>query len=450
MGSSFLFLNDLLLTPLYILIIAFVVHFIKLKIKDKQLRGYFVHGITVKIISAVAFSLIYSYFYYGDTSGYWFHGGLIYEAFIESPVIGFKLLFSHGQFDSDFFQYTSQMYWYQDSQSFFVARIVGVISLFCFHTYTIIAIAFSLFGFYGMWHMFLVFREQYPLNQKAIAWAMFYTPSLVFWGAGVMKDPLLIGGIGLVLYAFYFGLIKKKMIRKCVTLGIIAGIILVSVKPFVVAAFFPSILLCYVILRVRSIKKGFIRLIYGPIVFLIFGLLSIVLLGFISRNTNYDLTNLKAVAQRIEVTAKWINYVSDSQQGSSYNIGILDGTVMGTLKLAPQAIWVTLFRPYFWESKNVTMAISALESTFFLILTFFTLFKVGVYKCLSIIYNDAFLLFCFSFALFFAFIVGVSSFNFGTLVRYKIPMMPFYLSGVLVLLSYANKPRRHFIRGRLV
>lgn len=442
MNNSFLYINDLLLTPLYILIIAFFISLIKAKIKDKELKKYFVRGITIKIVAALIFSLVYAFLYGGDTYGYWMHGGLIYDAFIDSPLVGFKLLFSHGQFDPDLFQYSSKMYWYEDSQSFFVARLVGVISLFCFHTYTIIAIIFSVFAFYGIWHMFLVFRCHYPDKQRVIAMVMFYTPSLVFWGAGVMKDPLLIGAMGLILYAFYFGVLKKQNTTRCIILGLIAVVILVSVKPFVFAAFFPSILFCYVMIRVRRIKKGFARVIYGPIIFMGLAFFSLLLLGYLSRNTSYDLTNLTEVARRIEVTAKWINYVSDSQQGSSYNIGELDGTISGTLKLAPPAIWVALFRPYLWESKNVTMAIAAIESTFFLLITIYTLIRIGFFKSISIIYNDSFLLFCFLFSLFFAFIVGVSSFNFGTLVRYKIPLMPFYLAGVLIVLTSTKKRKK--------
>jgi hypothetical protein len=42
---------------------------------------------------------------------------------------------------------------------------------------------------------------------------------------------------------------------------------------------------------------------------------------------------------------------------------------------------------------------------------------------------------CFVFSLIFAISVGISSGNFGTLVRYKIPLMPFYLSGLYILQS---------------
>jgi thioredoxin len=42
------------------------------------------------------------------------------------------------------------------------------------------------------------------------------------------------------------------------------------------------------------------------------------------------------------------------------------------------------------------------------------------------------------FSLTFAFAVGVSTFNFGTLVRYKIPLLPYFLIALGLIGSYSN------------
>jgi hypothetical protein len=51
-------------------------------------------------------------------------------------------------------------------------------------------------------------------------------------------------------------------------------------------------------------------------------------------------------------------------------------------------------------------------------------------------------MFCLVFAISFAFAVGVSTFNFGTLVRYKIPLMPFYGMALLVLYHLSKSERK--------
>jgi hypothetical protein len=97
------------------------------------------------------------------------------------------------------------------------------------------------------------------------------------------------------------------------------------------------------------------------------------------------------------------------------------------------AINVTLFRPYFWEAKNIMMVAAALESSIILFYSFFIFLGLGFFKVLRLINEDPFLLMCLAFALLFAFAVGFSSYNFGALVRYKIPCIPFYLSALFIL-----------------
>jgi ABC-type sulfate transport system permease component len=100
------------------------------------------------------------------------------------------------------------------------------------------------------------------------------------------------------------------------------------------------------------------------------------------------------------------------------------------LRLAPQAINASLFRPYLWEAKNPLMLMAAMESLFVLGLTLVVAVrKPG--KFLSS-FRDPYVMFCIVFSITFAFAVGVSTFNFGTLVRYKIPMLPFYLVGLML------------------
>jgi len=53
-------------------------------------------------------------------------------------------------------------------------------------------------------------------------------------------------------------------------------------------------------------------------------------------------------------------------------------------------------------------------------------------------FADETLQFCLIFTLIFAFAVGISTSNFGSLVRYKIPCLPFY-TAFLIILFYPPK-----------
>lgn len=49
----------------------------------------------------------------------------------------------------------------------------------------------------------------------------------------------------------------------------------------------------------------------------------------------------------------------------------------------------------------------------------------------------------------FAIFVGATTLNFGTLVRYKIPAMPFYVISLLLILYYNNKIKSEEVKKDL-
>lgn len=108
----------------------------------------------------------------------------------------------------------------------------------------------------------------------------------------------------------------------------------------------------------------------------------------------------------------------------------------------PQAVVVTLFRPFPWEARKVIVALSALEALLFLYLTLRVLIKKGT-KFFSLL-KDPNLVFFLIFSLIFAFAVGISAYNFGTLSRYKIPCMPFY-AAMLMIMLYKKEENAPFI-----
>jgi hypothetical protein len=67
--------------------------------------------------------------------------------------------------------------------------------------------------------------------------------------------------------------------------------------------------------------------------------------------------------------------------------------------------------------------------------TLYTIFKVGLFRFIKYIFTDSDVFLCIIFALLFGALVGISTLNFGTLTRYRIPVIPFYLFGVLLILQ---------------
>ncbi len=77
------------------------------------------------------------------------------------------------------------------------------------------------------------------------------------------------------------------------------------------------------------------------------------------------------------------------------------------------------------------MLITAIESSIFLCAVIYLLMKqrTRIFTTLS----NPEVAFCLTFTIVFAFAVGVSTFNFGTLARYKIPLLPFFAIALFLL-----------------
>ena len=114
-------------------------------------------------------------------------------------------------------------------------------------------------------------------------------------------------------------------------------------------------------------------------------------------------------------------------------------SIQDMIRKAPAAINVTLFRPYIWESKKVLVMLTALESLLFLLITIKVIIVVGLGRVWRTIVTDPNIQFFLIFTLVFSFAIGLTSGNFGTLSRYKIPCLPFY-GMALVLIYYKNMP----------
>jgi hypothetical protein len=68
---------------------------------------------------------------------------------------------------------------------------------------------------------------------------------------------------------------------------------------------------------------------------------------------------------------------------------------------------------------------------FFLLKIFFT--KNGIKTFFLSLISNPVVIYCLGFALLFGVFVGVSTFNFGSLTRYKIPCIPFYAIGLSII-----------------
>lgn len=432
--------RDLIVTPIVISIVYAIAYYIRSRVTDPVNRGYFLPALTVKIVGAIALGFIYQFYYEGgDTYNYHTHGSRhIWEALIDSPIKGIKLFFSDGRVYTDVYKYASKILFYSDPQSYALVKIAAFLDIITFSTYSATAVLFAAISFAGMWMLFLTFYEQYPALHRWLAIACFFVPSVFFWGSGLLKDTITLGCLGVATY-----LVHKILIRKKFTIGNTALLLLVlysiySIKLYILLTFLPAAIIWIFLANLGRVRSQAVKIMLLP-----FALSAAVALGYFAMmkagedNKKYALSSLARTAQ---ITAYDIRYYTGRDAGSGYSLGELDGTFGSMLTLAPQAINVSLFRPYVWEVRNPFMLLSALESLFLLLFSLYILFKKNV--SLLIGFSNPNVLFALIFSITFAFAVGVSTFNFGTLVRYKIPLLPFFVIALVLLLYHSKSDKK--------
>ena len=152
--------------------------------------------------------------------------------------------------------------------------------------------------------------------------------------------------------------------------------------------------------------------------------------------------NIENLAYTSSVTREYLFRVSTEQEGAGYDLGDMDPTLLGMLEKAPASINVTLFRPYPWEANKPIVMLSAVEALFFLGFTIVVVFRNNPLRVLKRIVGDETLQFCLIFTFIFAFAVGISTSNFGSLSRYKIPCMPFYAAFLFIIF---NRPKDEIV-----
>jgi hypothetical protein len=431
--------RDFIVFPIVVGVIYVVAYVIRPSVTDEVTRRYFFPALTVKIVGALIVGLVYQFYYGGgDTFNYHTYGSrYIWEAFWDSPESGLKLILSDGYDDRGVYRYASKIAFFRDPPSYSIVKIAAIFDLFTFSCYSATAALFAVFCFVGMWQFFQTFYQQYPHLHKGLAIAAFFIPSVFFWGSGLLKDTITLGCLGMATFQIFQIFIVKQPTFWRVTMLLLSAYGLYSIKIYILLTFLPAAIVWVFLFNLGALRSQAIKTIIFPFVICAAGGLAyFATLKASEDNPKYAINSLAKTAQE---TAYDIRFQTGRDAGSGYTLGELDGTLGSMIALAPQAINVSIFRPYLWEAKNPFMLLSAFESLALLLTTLYILVKRNLKVFSAALYPNTF--FALVFSLTFAFAVGVSTYNFGTLVRYKIPLMPFFVVSLVLMLDYSNRDR---------
>ncbi len=431
--------RDAILTPIYFLLIIIGLYVWKeKKYRNSPLKKYIIPAFILKAICCILVAFIYEFYYNFHTDCFDYYTSVveIWHATKANPLYGLELVF----LPLDKCSPAALSYTYHMTYGF-VAPVVsmykfsGFVGMFCFGTYLPIALILTLLGYIGTWKIFLVFYEEFPKHYKKIAGACLFAPSILEWCNNIMKDPICIFGLGLCISGLY-NFIRNRF-RVVDLFKILAGaFLLLSLKSYLFYLFCIAAAISIYHNYLSKIKNRFYKRIIKTSLFLL-SLCIIILLVL-----NSEIIQEKAISgfkQNFEIVQEAQIYIGG---GSTYVLpNTNDFSFIGILSSYFLSLNVALFRPYLWEVPNVFALINTFESTVTLVVTIYLLAKTKIVGFFRFATTNPLLSYSLVFTLLLAPVAGFISFNFGTLSRYKMPVLPFYYS-YLVLLYYQTKEKK--------
>lgn len=439
---QYITLSDYLLLPIYIALLYFVVKSRSVKYNNTGLKKIYFTAFFLHMLGAILYAMVIQYYYgFGDSLG--FFRGSTFLSSITKEDVTFKYFFYNPKELSTLFL-NSEVgdsvigSVINNASNLMIIKISAALSLISFNKYLIISLFFGFFSFIGVWRLFLMFNEISETKvTKILAITILYLPSLWFWGSGLIKDSICMGCLGITTNIFYKLFIKKNIKLLDIIVFIMLLYLLFIVKSYIGATLMASLLAFAIRFFIKNRKSNFEKWAYVLFLLiagsLIFNYLIAAYLKSIIEDSQVAIDSFKNVYETLD---------ANGGAGSSFMNKSIDFSPTGILIQSPGAIFTTLYRPFIWEIRNLMMLFSSLESLVALLAFLYLMVKLRVFKFFVYLVSDPFIFLSFIFVVILSAIIGFTTFNFGTMVRYRIPILPFY-SFMLVMIYIRYKEQKN-------
>ncbi|HVA97867.1 MAG TPA: hypothetical protein VNG53_03150, partial [Bacteroidia bacterium] len=422
---------------------------------------------------------------------YYDDGNILFSAFKNHPLDYLQMLTGiHSDASRLQIYYHQMSNWYKNynyhlyNDNRTIIRFNALVSLFSFGYYqvhTVFICFLSLTGLTALYKTFVVYLKD---KKRELIFAVFLIPSVLFWGSGVLKEGLVLFAFGMLIFYFHEFISGKKSAK--IFFWIVGSVFyLLLLKVYILLAAMPALLANW---WIAKSKNKFPTLKYGAVLLMFLCAASSVQFFFpkhnpyklladkqhafiasarggtylISKtthdtlfvdpvNVNKIITQQKTIFLKAKTpyqnwtrgnicapilyakndTDSYLLLETDEAANSRIYIQPLSPSLKSCVLNSPQAIVNCLFRPTLFESTSPLMLMTALENIFVFGIAILCLL---FYKKPSL-ETRKMILFCFSFTLLLADIIGMVTPVLGAIVRYKVPLLPFLVIGFLLLLD---------------
>lgn len=400
----------------------------KSKNVDKKYGKYYHQGLFAKLLATYLFCFIYMFYYQGGDTINYYRSALCFFKMFWQDFDNFWSLFTGGadslqswlMFDAN--TGWPDHYMFKDSRTFLVLQFTTLLMFPGLGGFMATSVIIANISYKAVWKGYTFVVDKYPKLTRELAICFLFLPSTIFWGSGIMKDTFTFASVIYAIYAINAIVVEKKRKISIIASLLVSIYLIINIKAYILFALLPGIIIFFNFERISKIKNRFVKLIVTPLIVGVFFLIGqgfFLQLGDEFGKYSADRILEEAVLQQKDLSR------AEAYGENYFDIGEFEPTLTGVLSKAHLAINAALFRPYLWEVGSPTMLFSAVENSILFCAVIYFIFKIGFLNIIRELSKDGFLIFCFSFSIILAFGVGLSTANFGALVRYKIPFLPF-------------------------
>jgi hypothetical protein len=425
---------DIAWAILFLVLIFALINFKKKDYVNLEYVQYYSQNVYAKLF----LSLVYALYYIvivdgGDTLAYWDGGIKMNNLFSKSPSMYFEELFNDPDMimNGSHFDLTTGYppgWIYREKESWFIAKIMSVFTFFTFKSYLVTTFILAYISSIASWKLYELVHSFGLNSNRNIAIAIFFIPSVSFWCSGVTKDTIVLFSTIFIIYnAFQILSLDKETKLKHFLWIAFFGFLILHIRDFMIATILVPLAFTYsarLANKYRQNKFAFYTIRFFSI---LIGILFFVFQGG-------SITNSEKLEEAALIQKDFAN--NSTYEGARYDLGITDYSGAGMLAAFPSAVIAGLYRPFPWESLSITLIFNGIEGAFFLYLTYI-FFRRNALKKINLIRKHEFFIFCFFFAVLLAYMAGLTSGLIGVLVRFKAPLIPFFV--LLLTIDFEKK-----------
>lgn len=429
----------IILFPFFILLPILIAYYYRsFYLEDSTDKFFFLSGFLLKMFGAIVAYFIYTVYYKGgDTTSYFESGSGLADFILDHPSKTFEVLSIPvlGNYkDFDFLPYAANIVYKNDAKSFIIVKIASFLSIITFKSFFYASILCSYISFYGSWQFYKLLTPRIRYFKKQLGYAIFFMPSVIFWGSGLFKDTFTLFGLNLLFVSGVEILAYRNYRLRNFVFAFVGIYLLTNIRSFFLISSLPFLIFWVVGIRYQMLPSASVRAFFIPLFFL--GLVGSVYLVLSNLTSTFEELSVENLQDRAKGFQSW----HTTLKGSAYSLGDIEYSTVGIVSKIPSAVNVTFFRPYFTEANKPIIFLSFLQSFMFQLIVIYFLIKTKVIYFLSFLFRSPEGIALLGFSLFFAFVVGFTSYNFGALDRYKIPCLStFIISLVFIYDTYYHQ-----------